>query len=113
MSYSQSLEQTNTVLHFTDIMCSLGTDFEPSCCKQPSAADFKTNSRTGKKPPKPVTSKRVMGKDRKNWRWDTTSNFWKASLDICTRNSHHSCHGPRVYQDYFQKKVLLLESIET
>lgn len=32
MSYSQSLEQTNTVLHFTDIMCSSGTDFEPSCC---------------------------------------------------------------------------------
>lgn len=59
MSYSQSLEQTNTVLHFTDIRCSSGTDSEPSCCS--SLLLILNPTREQEKKPQP-TSKRVMGK---------------------------------------------------
>lgn len=53
MSYSQSLEQTNTVLHFTDIMCSSGTDFEPSCCSSLLLLILKPTQEQEKKKKKP------------------------------------------------------------
>lgn len=110
MSYSQSLEQTNTVLHFTDIMCSSGTGFEPSCCSNLLLLILKPTREQEKKKNQTSNIQESHGKEGKNWRWDTTSNFWKDSLDMRTCNSHCLCHGPRVHQDYFQKKTLLLES---